>query len=74
VEINIIGNTLCNKKVFIVLEDVDEEEQLEALAGKHDWFDPGSRVIVSSRDSHLLIRCGVNDIYTVKGLNDDDVL
>ena len=38
-EINIIGNTLCNKKVFIVFDDVDEDEQLGALAGKHDWFD-----------------------------------
>ena len=72
--INVIRNTLHNKKVFIVLDDVDGEEQLGALVGKHDWFGPGSRIIVTSRDSHLLIRCGVNDIYTSKGLNDNDAL
>ena len=72
--INIIRNTLCNKRVFIVLDDVDKEEQFGALAGKHDWFGPGSRIIVTSRDSHLLIRCGVNDIYTAKGLSNDDAL
>jgi hypothetical protein len=72
--INVIGNRLCYKKVLIVLDDLDGEEQLEALAGNHDWFGPGSRIIVTSRDSHLLRRHGVNDIYTVEGLNYDDAL
>ncbi|XP_050255289.1 disease resistance protein RUN1-like [Quercus robur] len=34
--IDVIGNTLRNKKVLIVLDDVDGEEQLEALVGNHD--------------------------------------
>ena len=72
--INVIRSRLCNKKVFIVLDDVDGEEQLRALAGKHDWFGPGSRIIVTSRDSHLLIRCGVNYIYTTEGLSYNDAL
>jgi hypothetical protein len=72
--INLIRNRLRNKNVLIVLDDVDEEEQLEALVGNHDWFGPGSRIILTSRDSHLLRRHGVNDIYTVKELNDDDAL
>ena len=72
--INVIRKTLYNKKIFIVLDDVDEEEQLEALAGKHDWFGPGSRIIVTSRDSHLLKRCHVTDIYTAKGLSYHDAL
>ena len=61
--INVIRSRLCNKKVFIVLDDVDGEEQLRALAGKHDWFGPGSRIIVTGRDSQILISCGVKDIY-----------
>ena len=61
--INLLRNTLSNKKVFIVLDDVDEDEQLGALVGKHDWFGSRSRIIVTSRDSHLLKRYGVNDIY-----------
>ncbi|KAL4597193.1 hypothetical protein ACB092_12G217600 [Castanea dentata] len=72
--INVIRNRLCNKNVFIVLDDVDGEEQLEALAGEHDWFGPGSRIIVTSRDSHLLKRCGVDYIYKAKELNNDDAL
>ncbi|XP_030943787.1 TMV resistance protein N-like [Quercus lobata] len=72
--INVIGNRLRNIKVLIVLDDVDGEEQLEALAGNHDWFGPGSRIIVTSRDSHVLRRRGMNFIYTVNGLNDNDAL
>ena len=71
---NVIRNALHNKKVFIVLDDVDGEEQLRALAGKRDWFGLGSRIIVTSRDRHLLKRCDVNVIYTAKGLSDDDAL
>ena len=72
--INLLRNTLSNKKVFIVLDDVDEDEQLGALVGKHDWFGPGSRIIITSKDSHLLKRCGVNDVYRAKGLNYEDAL
>ena len=72
--INVIGNRLRNKKVLIVPDDVDGEEQLEALAGNHNWFRSGSRIIVTSKDSHLLQKCDMNFIYIVKRLNDDDAL
>ncbi|KAL4594239.1 hypothetical protein ACB092_12G006500 [Castanea dentata] len=71
----ILRKRLCNKKVLIVLDDVNDDEQLKALAGK-DWFGPGSIIIVTSRDSHLLNRYwdGVIDIHIAKGLNDDEAL
>ena len=72
--INIIGNRLRGKKVLIVLDDVDGEKQLEALAGNCDWFGPGSRIIVTIRDSHLLRRWGVHYIYAAKGLDKDEAL
>ena len=59
-----LSKRLCNKKVLIVLDDVNNEEQLKALVGK-DWFGLGSIIIVTSRDSHLLNSYwdGVIDIY-----------
>ncbi|XP_030934994.1 TMV resistance protein N-like isoform X2 [Quercus lobata] len=72
--INVIGNRLRDKRVLIVLDDVDGGEQLEALAGKHDWFGLGSRIIITSRDSHLLRRHGVDDIYVIKVLSDYEAL
>ena len=72
--INIIGNRLRGKKVLIILDDVDGEKQLKALVGNHNWFGPGSRIIITSRNDHLLRRCGVDYIYTAKELNDNEAL
>jgi hypothetical protein len=69
----VIANRLRNKKVLIVLDDVDGEKQLEALAESHDWFGQGSRIIITSRDRHLLNRF-VDNIYDVKVLNDAEAL
>ncbi|CAH1430635.1 unnamed protein product [Lactuca virosa] len=45
---------LCNRRVLIVLDDVDQLDQLEALAGSPDWFGDGSRILITTRDEHLL--------------------
>nr|GEV85561.1 TMV resistance protein N-like [Tanacetum cinerariifolium] len=49
-----IQTRLCNKKVLLVLDDVDDSEQLEFLAESNEWFGPGSRIIITTRDVHLL--------------------
>ncbi|XP_039169379.1 disease resistance protein RUN1-like [Eucalyptus grandis] len=43
-----------NKKVLIVLDDVDEDEQIKALAGKPTWFGSGSRIIVTMNNKKVL--------------------
>ena len=52
--IQVTSSRLRNKRVLIVVDDVTEERQLETLVGKRDWFDPGSRVILTTQDTHLL--------------------
>lgn len=56
-------------KVLIVLDDVDDFEQIKALADC-SWLSPGSRVIVTTRDKTTLKKCQVNDdkIYEVEKL------
>ncbi|WCJ18810.1 Disease resistance protein (TIR-NBS-LRR class) family [Euphorbia peplus] len=61
-------NLLMRKKVLIVLDDVTEMEQIEFLIGKHDFYSPGSRVIMTSRDKQVLKIGGVDEIYEVKEL------
>ncbi|KAL3740089.1 hypothetical protein ACJRO7_021378 [Eucalyptus globulus] len=72
--ISLIQERLCCKKVLLVLDDVDKMDQLNALAGKGDWFGEGSRIIVTSRDQHLLTSHGINCVYEVKTLEYDDAL
>ena len=44
------------------------------LAREHDWFGSGSRNIITKRDAHLLEAHQVDEIYEVKGLNDENAL
>ncbi|KAG7658326.1 Toll/interleukin-1 receptor homology (TIR) domain [Arabidopsis suecica] len=49
-----IQGMLCDQKVLIILDDVDDLKQLEALANETKWFGPGSRVVVTTENQELL--------------------
>ena len=53
--VEIIENRLHRKKVLLVLDDVNHLNQLENLAGEHHWFGLGSRIIITTRDEHVLV-------------------
>ncbi|XP_027924157.1 TMV resistance protein N-like isoform X3 [Vigna unguiculata] len=72
--ISMIQQRLQRKKVLLILDNVDKCEQLQTLAGSPDWFGPGSRVIITTRDTHLLASHQVKTTYEVKTLNKDDAL
>ncbi|XP_040363956.1 disease resistance protein RPV1-like isoform X2 [Rosa chinensis] len=65
----VIKERLSHKRVLLVLDDVNDLEQLRILAGGSQWFGLGSRVIITTRDKHLLIAHQVNLIYKVKTLD-----
>jgi len=64
-----IRNLLFNKKVLLVLDDLSSDIQVENLAGKPEWFGQGSRVIITTRDKHLLKSLHVCENYDVQVLN-----
>ncbi|KAI3817419.1 hypothetical protein L1987_11209 [Smallanthus sonchifolius] len=70
---SMIKSRLCHKSVLVVLDDVDDLKQLEALAGSHDWFGDGSRIIITTRDEHLLSR-KADAIYEVSLLSHDEAI
>lgn len=61
---------LRTKKVLVVLDDVCERKQVDALAGSPNWFKKGSRIILTSKNPHLLQLYEAN-IYDVEELNED---
>ncbi|KAL6317040.1 hypothetical protein AAG906_026824 [Vitis piasezkii] len=72
--INVLKNMLCHEKVLLVIDDVNNKEQLENLAGGHDWFAEGSRIFITSRDKSLLVRHKVDELYELPQLNWDQAL
>ncbi|XP_039165438.1 TMV resistance protein N [Eucalyptus grandis] len=74
--ISLIQDRLCHKKILLVLDDVDDVKQLNALAGTREWFGKGSRIIITTRDNHLLTLHGIDKyhIYEVKTLKDWEAL
>ncbi|XP_028763108.1 TMV resistance protein N-like [Neltuma alba] len=65
---------LCHKKVLLVLDDVIHLEQLHALCGSSEWFGEGSRIIITTRDKHLLEAFQEDRVYTMKLLGDHESL
>ncbi|XP_048446200.1 TMV resistance protein N-like isoform X2 [Pyrus x bretschneideri] len=65
---------LSNKKVLLVLDDVDQINQLRVLAGKEAWFGSGSRIIITTRNERLLVQHGITLCHSVKLLNDSEAL
>ena len=72
--IGIIKQRLSKKKVLLVLDDVDKLMHLQVIAGASDWFGPGSRIIITTRDKHLLKAHAVNIIYEVHELSEGESL
>ncbi|KAL7587806.1 hypothetical protein Lser_V15G37339 [Lactuca serriola] len=72
--LRLINNRFCHKKVLIVLDDVDQLDQLKALAGSHDWFGEGSRILITTRDVHVLIAHKVDVIHNISLLNNDEAM
>ena len=74
--VDMIKKNLCNKKVLLVFDDVDESKKLEMVIRKSDRFGLGSRIIITTRDKHLLkvFPLDEDEIFEVKALNYDDAL
>ena len=57
---NLIMQRLHGKKVLLILDDVGDLKEVENLLGKYNWFAPGSRVIIITRNKQVLTSLGIN--------------
>ncbi|XP_017222905.2 disease resistance protein RPV1-like isoform X2 [Daucus carota subsp. sativus] len=69
-----IKRSLHNRKLLIVLDDVDHVEQLNAISGMREWFYQGSKIIITTRNVHLLNAYEHCKRYAVETLNSNDSL
>ncbi|XP_060669190.1 disease resistance protein RUN1 [Ziziphus jujuba] len=74
---NLLRRRLLSKRLLIVLDDVDSSKQIQDLVGNwkvENWLGRGSRVIVTSKNKHVLNQFGDKYIYEVDKLTDDEAL
>lgn len=69
-----IKNVVRERKVFVVLDDVDDPSQLNALCDDKEWFYEGSRIIITTRDRGALPEHYVNQLYEVQKLDSTGAL
>ena len=70
-----IENILRNKRILLILDDVDKLDQIERLVGGCDWFASGSQIIIATRNKHLLHTLRIcYSTYMVKELGDHEAL
>ncbi|XP_058747554.1 disease resistance protein RPV1-like isoform X2 [Vicia villosa] len=69
-----IKKIVHENRVLLVLDDVDNVNQLDALIGKKEWFYKGSCIIITTRDTTALPEKYVNQLYEVKELYDEEAL
>ncbi|XP_065618165.1 TMV resistance protein N-like [Quercus suber] len=71
--IELIKKRLRSKKVLLILDDVEDLKEVENLLGEYNWFASGSRVIITTRDKHVLNTLGRDPpIYEVTKLNQSE--
>ncbi|RDX75333.1 TMV resistance protein N, partial [Mucuna pruriens] len=69
---NVLKKRLRQKKVLLVLDDVNELDQLNALCGSQTWFGSGSRIIITTRDKDVFRGKKVNKIYKMKEMDEGE--
>ncbi|XLR40743.1 hypothetical protein S83_025403, partial [Arachis hypogaea] len=60
---NFAKKRLNRTKVLVVLDDVNDSDQMEDLCGGHTWFGARSRIIVTTRDKHVLVKADADHIH-----------
>jgi hypothetical protein len=65
-------NRLCKLKLLIVLDNVEQLEQLEELDIEPKFLHPRSKIIIVTRDKHILQAYGVDKVFEAKLMNDED--
>ncbi|XP_058755518.1 disease resistance protein RPV1-like [Vicia villosa] len=71
---SILKDKLCHKRVFLVLDDVNTLDQLNALCGDRQWFGSGSRIIITTRNMDLLKGNRVDKFYNMQEMDERETI
>ncbi|KDP27361.1 hypothetical protein JCGZ_20185 [Jatropha curcas] len=69
-----IRDAICRKRILLVLDDLDQLDQFNAIIGMWEWFSPGSKLIITTRHERLLRVREVRNMFRVHELDDKEAL
>ena len=65
----VIKNRAWCKRVLVILDNVSNQDQLDKLAIRRGYFQPGSVIIITTRDESMLKLVEVDEIYMPQALD-----
>ncbi|CAN8231347.1 unnamed protein product [Cochlearia groenlandica] len=60
------------KTILVVLDDISNARDAEAVVGGFGWFSHGHRIILTSRSKQILVQCKVKEPYEIQKLCEDE--
>ncbi|MCH93981.1 TMV resistance protein N-like, partial [Trifolium medium] len=66
----ILKDRLRHKRILLVLDDINTLDQLNALCGCREYLGPGSRIIITTRDMHIMRGNRVDRVYKMKEMDE----
>ncbi|XP_056174778.1 disease resistance protein L6-like isoform X2 [Syzygium oleosum] len=72
--IKFLSSMLKGKKALVLLDDVDDNHHLKALAGNQSWFSSGSMIFITTRNKSILDNTGVDYQYEHEEMDRDNSL
>ncbi|KAJ9162704.1 hypothetical protein P3X46_022460 [Hevea brasiliensis] len=69
-----IKDAICRRRVLLVLDDLDQLDQFNAIIGMREWFFPGSKIIITTRHERLLRAHELSKMFRVNELDDTESL
>nr|VDC61945.1 unnamed protein product [Brassica rapa] len=69
-----IRESVHEKKILVVLDDVDNVDQVNALVGERSWYGEGSLIVITTRDEDILNSLSVSLKYEVNCLSEEQAV
>ncbi|KAG7552847.1 Winged helix DNA-binding domain superfamily [Arabidopsis thaliana x Arabidopsis arenosa] len=69
IKTSFLRSRLHHKRILIILDDVNDYRDVDTFLGKLNYFGPGSRIIMTSRNRRVFVLCKIDHVYEVKPLD-----
>ncbi|KAL9669222.1 hypothetical protein QQ045_006765 [Rhodiola kirilowii] len=67
-----VRDVVSRRKTLLVLDDVGELSQLEAMFGDQGFFHPGSKIIITTRNQKMRKVCNFKKEFSISELSNDE--